>query len=226
MDIRLKGRMDGVEAAEHIRHECSLPIIFLTAHSDPATLQRAKLTEPFGYILKPFEELELSTHIEMALYKHQVEQKLRQQREWLQVTLQSIGDAVITTDAVGKVTSLNPVAEELTGWKMAEALNRPIEEVFNIINEETRSPAPNPVGKVLREGKILGLANHTAVISRDGKERAIEDSAAPIKDAQGEDHRRGDGVSRRDGAQEGGNSGAGESRANQPGLGLVQNGHL
>ena len=87
MDIRLKGRMDGVEAAERIRRECDVPVIYLTAHSDSATLQRAKLTEPFGYILKPFEERELETHIEMALYKHQAERKLRQQREWLRVTL-------------------------------------------------------------------------------------------------------------------------------------------
>ncbi len=185
MDIRLKGPMDGVQAADVIRQECDIAVIYLTAHSDPATLQRAKLTEPFGYILKPFEELELETHIQMALYKHQAEQKLREQREWLQVTLQSIGDAVLTTDAAGKVTSLNPVAEELTGWKMAEALGRPLAEVFDIINEESRKPAPNPVERVLKEGKIVGLANHTALISRDGMERAIEDSAAPIQDAQG-----------------------------------------
>jgi PAS domain S-box-containing protein len=185
MDIRLKGRMDGVEAAQIIRQDFDLPVIFLTAHSDPGTLQRAKLTEPFGYILKPFEELELETHIQVALYKHQADQEVRRQREWLRVTLQSIGDAVVTTDAAGKVTSLNPVAEEMTGWKIAEALNHPIEEVFNIINEKTGKPAPNPVEKVLKEGKVVGLANHTALISREGKPWAIEDSAAPIKDAQG-----------------------------------------
>ncbi len=78
MDIRLEGRMDGVEAAEQIRRECDLPVIYLTAHSDRATLERAKLTEPFGYILKPFEEPDLLAHIEMALYKHQAELKLRE----------------------------------------------------------------------------------------------------------------------------------------------------
>src|SRR5208283_2579766 len=81
MDIRLAGQMDGVEAAERIRKECNLPVIYLTAYSDRATLQRAKLTDPFGYILKPFEERELETHIEMALHNHQAECKLRQQRE-------------------------------------------------------------------------------------------------------------------------------------------------
>ncbi len=78
MDIRLAGAMDGVEAAEHIRRQCDLPVIYLTAHSDRATLQRAKLSEPFGYILKPFEKIELESHIEMALYKHQAERKLRE----------------------------------------------------------------------------------------------------------------------------------------------------
>ena len=186
MDIRLKGPMDGVEAARAIGQECDIPVIYLTAHSDPATLDRAKQTEAFGYILKPFEAPDLETHIQIALYKHRADQKVREQREWLEVTLRSIGDAVITTDAAGKVTSLNPVAEALTGWKMAEALNRPLGEVFNIIDEETRKPAFNPVGRVLKEGKVMGLANHTALLSREGRETAIEDSAAPIKDAQGQ----------------------------------------
>jgi PAS domain S-box-containing protein len=113
------------------------------------------------------------------------EEELRQQREWFEVTLSSIGDAVITTDTQGSVTFLNPVAEMMTGWKTAEACDQPLEKVFNIINEETRQPAHNPVHKVLREGRVVALANHTALIARDGTERGIEDSAAPIKDAAG-----------------------------------------
>jgi two-component system, cell cycle sensor histidine kinase and response regulator CckA len=185
MDIRLQGGMDGVEAAQAIHRDRAVPVIYLTAHADAATLERAKLTEPFGYILKPFEERQLESHIQMALYRHQAEERVRQEREWLRVTLHSIGDGVITTDAAGRVTFLNPVAEELTGWKLAEALGRPVGEVFSLINEETRKPAPNPVERALREGKVVGLANHSALISREGKERAIDDSAAPIKDSQG-----------------------------------------
>src|SRR5208283_2216108 len=83
MDIRLKGSMDGIEAAEAIGTKVDIPIIYLTAHSDAATLARAKVTGPFGYILKPFEERELATQIEMALYRHQADQQLRRQREWL-----------------------------------------------------------------------------------------------------------------------------------------------
>jgi len=106
------------------------------------------------------------------------------QREWFQVTLRSIGDAVIASDREGHVTFMNPVAETLTGWTVAEALGRPLAEVFHIINEKTREPVENPADKVMRVGVVIGLANHTALISRDGQERPIADSAAPI---QGED---------------------------------------
>lgn len=99
--------------------------------------------------------------------------------------LQSIGDAVIVTDATGKVTLLNPVAETLTGWPNEEARNRPLEEIFQIVNEETLQPAENPVARVLREGRVIGLANHTLLIDRYGQHRPIADAAAPIRDEDG-----------------------------------------
>jgi PAS domain S-box-containing protein len=111
--------------------------------------------------------------------------ELSQQREWFQVTLSSIGDAVITTDLNGKVTFLNPMAEKMTGWKSPEATGRPLEQVFNIIDEKTRLPLDNPLHKALIEGVVVGLANHTILIGREGVEIAIEDSAAPIRDAAG-----------------------------------------
>ena len=117
MDIVLKGDMDGVEAAEQIRARFNIPIIYLTAYSDDKTLERAKITEPFGYIIKPFEEREFNSTIEIALYKHKMESKLRESEEWLATTLRSIGDAVISTDREGFVTFINPAAEVLTGWK-------------------------------------------------------------------------------------------------------------
>ena len=108
------------------------------------------------------------------------EAKEREQRERLRVTLESIGDAVIATDTQGCVTFVNSVTESLTGWNQAEATGKPLEEVFKIINAQTRQPAENPVARVLREGKVVGLANHTRLIARDGSEIAIDDSAAPI----------------------------------------------
>ena len=118
--------------------------------------------------------------------RKQFEQDLMEAKEKAQVTLSSIGDAVITTDEKGLVQYLNPVAEDLTGWKTLESINRPLPEVFNIRNEITKNPVENPVERCLRENIIVGLANHTELVSRDGKIFAIEDSAAPIRDNQGE----------------------------------------
>jgi PAS domain S-box-containing protein len=103
----------------------------------------------------------------------------------LQVTLRSIGDAVITTGVDGRVTDLNPAAEALTGWTTAAAVGQPLDAVFRIVNEETRRPVANPATRALREGTVVGLANHTLLIHKDGSARPIDDSAAPIRDAQG-----------------------------------------
>jgi PAS domain S-box-containing protein len=115
----------------------------------------------------------------------EADEALRQQSEWLRVTLASIGDAVISTDAKGRITFLNGVAEALTGWPRSEALGRALPEVFYIISEQTRRPAENPALRALREGTIVGLANHTVLIARDATERLIDDSAAPIRDDAG-----------------------------------------
>ena len=106
------------------------------------------------------------------------------EKERAQVTLDSIGDAVITTDVLGIVEYLNPIAEALTGWTTLEAVGRPLEQVFQIVNEKTSTPVENPIVRCLREGRIVGLANHTVLIHREGQRVAIEDSAAPIRDRQ------------------------------------------
>jgi PAS domain S-box-containing protein len=113
------------------------------------------------------------------------EAELREQRAWFEVTLSSIGDAVITTDVRGHVSFLNPIGEAMTGWSLQEARGVHLERIFRIVNEDTRQPVANPVSKVLQEGAIVGLANHTVLIAKDGSEVAIEDSAAPIRDANG-----------------------------------------
>jgi PAS domain S-box-containing protein len=105
--------------------------------------------------------------------------------ELLRVTLRSIGDAVITTDTDGRVTYLNAVAGSLTGWTLEEAVGQPLNRVFRIVNEETRAPVENPAIKALRQGVVVGLANHTVLVDKAGRERPIDDSAAPIIDEQG-----------------------------------------
>ena len=110
---------------------------------------------------------------------------IQEQRERLHVTLASIGDGVISTDAQGCITFLNPVAENLVGWKTEEAAGRNLSDVFRIVNGETRQPVENPAIRALRDGRIVGLANHTVLISKAGMDPPIDDSAAPIRDADG-----------------------------------------
>jgi len=117
--------------------------------------------------------------------RQQAAEKLRQSEENLQATLYSIGDGVLAVDANARVTRINPVAEQLTGWTEKDAIGRALDEVFNIINEDTGAKAQNPIGRVLAGGVVVGLANHTALIARDGTVRPIADSGAPIRDAQG-----------------------------------------
>jgi len=185
MDIMLQGDLDGIQAANEIQEKLEIPVIMLTAYADEGTLERAKITEPYGYILKPFEERELYTSIEMALYKHEAERRLKEREQWLTTTLKSIGDGVIATDTLGQITFMNPIAEELTGWKRDEASGEQLTKVFNIINERTRKPPENPVDKVLQEGIVLNVANHTLLLSKDGKAIPIDNSAAPIRDENG-----------------------------------------
>ncbi len=117
--------------------------------------------------------------------RERAEEELRQQREWLRVTLNSIGDGVIAAGTDGRITFLNPVAADLTGWSPAEALGQPIEAVFRIVNEKTHAPTESIVSRVLKENRVIMLGNHTALLAKDGREIPVEDSGAPILDAAG-----------------------------------------
>jgi PAS domain S-box-containing protein len=184
MDIQLGHGIDGVQAADAIRRAAGLPVVYLTAHSDPATLQRAKLAEPFGYVLKPYEERDLQTAIEIGLYRHHMEQRLRENEAWLAATLASIGDGVIATDDQGHVRFLNTVAERLTGWTQPEALGEPVTEIFEIVDRDRR-PVANPALEALAQGRNATLAENTVLVARDGRECLVDDSAAPIRDVSG-----------------------------------------
>ncbi len=185
MDIMLEGEMDGVAAAEQIRLHFDIPVIYLTAFSDGSTLHRAKITEPFGYILKPFEIRELHTTIEMALYKHRLEKKLKENERWLAATLKSIGDGVIATDDKGRVTFMNPMAELLTGWQQAEAMDKELAEVFNIIKIESPTRLKSPITHMFQEEGGTDAVNQSALIARDGTKRAIDEITTPISDEHG-----------------------------------------
>ena len=179
MDIRLKGAIDGVETAEELRRRFNIPVVYLTAYADANTLQRAKVTEPFGYILKPFEERELYTCIEVALYKHQMERRLKESEQWLVTTLQCIGDAVMATDVTGRVKFLNPVAEELTGWKQVDAVEHSFPDVFHIL---AREDLPEIVlEQVLSESQVRDRPNEAILIAKTGCATPIEYRAASIR---------------------------------------------
>ena len=172
MDITLRGGMDGVEAVEEMRRRIDVTVVYITAHSDEATLQRAKITDPFGYVLKPFDERELLKTIEMALYKNATDRKLREHQHWLSTTLQTIDDAVITTDTEGRVHLFNPVAERMTGWTSQEAVGRRIEAVCTFINDETRHAS-------------IKSGDSVIMVSRTGKRTHMQRIVTPIRDARG-----------------------------------------
>jgi len=134
MDVKLRGAVDGVAAAEQIRSHFQLPVVYLVAHPDRDTLQRAKVTEPYEYVVKPFEERELHSSIEIALYKHEVENRLKKSERWLSAVLENISDAVVIADEEGRVRFLNPTAELLTGRKQEEVLGKNLGELFSTMD--------------------------------------------------------------------------------------------
>jgi PAS domain S-box-containing protein len=185
MDIVLKGEIDGIETAQEIRNKYNIPIVYLTAYEDDKTLKRAKLTQPLGYILKPFEERYLRSSIEMALYKHKMENKVKENERWLATILKSVGDAVIVTNENLEVKYMNPVAEYLTGWAIESSMDRKLDEVYKVIDEETRETLVNSAKRSLQDNTITGLAHSALLITREGKEIPIDDTASPMRDDDG-----------------------------------------
>ena len=184
MDIKLKGSMDGIVTAAKVRERFELPVIFLTSHSDEATLARAKETRPHGYLIKPFEDRDLRTAIEVALHKHTLEVQLERRERWFSTTLQSIGDAVIAADEEEKITFMNLIAERITGWRQADAVGKRVDEVFRVIDARGDT-LPSPVGEALRDNLIVELPRDASLRARSGATVAVDDSAAPIVDERG-----------------------------------------
>jgi len=184
IDIRLKGDLDGIELAQQLRDRFEIPSVFLTAYADGPTVERAKKAEPFGYLVKPFDERELQTTIETALYNHRVGVKLRESEQWLAATLRCIGEGLIVTDEKGLVRLVNPVAEALTGCEGRNALGKELKEVFKLLEETTRTPMENPAAQVVRTGqqseRVAGV-----LVSKPGAERLVQANASPIRNPEG-----------------------------------------
>jgi two-component system cell cycle sensor histidine kinase/response regulator CckA len=183
MDIRIKGARDGIETAEILKSQFDVPVVYLTAYADQQTVARAKLTEPHAYLLKPVKVDELRTAVEIAIYKHEMERRHRERERWFATTLRSIGDAVISTDAEGCITLMNPMAESMTGFQTSEVRGKRLSEIMRLIDETTQEVVEDPVAQVLRAGKVMHVRG--AIVARAGEQRIIADSAAPILDEAG-----------------------------------------
>jgi PAS domain S-box-containing protein len=169
MDIRLDGSMDGITTAQALKDELETPVVYLTAHSDNDTLNRAKITEPLGYLLKPIADSDLRSVVQIALYKAEMERRLRNSEAWLSTTLRSVGDGIVATNAIGEIVFMNPLAEQLTGWCANEADRRQLMDVVGLSDESTGEPARNPVYDL-----FAGESRCYSLLSKVGAVTAVE----------------------------------------------------
>lgn len=185
MDIRLDGQRDGIDAALEIRARQRIPVIFVTAHADRATLERAKQAGPFGYVVKPLGPAALQAALEMAVYKHALERQLEEQEAWLRTTLASVADAVVVADAGGHVMLLNRAAELLTGWPQLEAKGRALDAILPIEAEQAGSGAGDLASLAILRDNVVPLPDRTQLAARTGRKTIVEGAVAPVKASPG-----------------------------------------
>jgi AmiR/NasT family two-component response regulator len=194
MDVKLKGDIDGIEAASAVRDRFDIPVVYLTAYTDVNIVDRAKITEPYGYVIKPFAATDLRTAIEIALYRHQVDRLARKREKLLNSTLASIGDALVTTDLDQKITFLNP-SRRKPDWlysarrNVGSSFNQVVQMLDSEGNSEsniTNATTETIVGRAMTENRVIRLSAGTLLVDRDNKRIPIVDSVAPIKDEFGE----------------------------------------
>ena len=185
MDVRLKGEMDGIEAASALRFQQGIAVVYLSVYADNDTLKRASKTEPFGYILKPFEERELHTTIEMALYRRELERRFKENETLVRNDAAKYRRSGNFYRCFGMIKFMNTAAENLTGWKMNEVLGEDLLKVFRTAENAVNPHFINPVDQILKNKITAVLKNDATLISREGKEIPIDESASPIKDELG-----------------------------------------
>lgn len=178
MDIRLQGEMDGIQAAEQIWNKLQIPVIYVTGHSDKNTVERATLTFPFGYILKPVRDKELYVAIQTALNRYEREQ-------FLSTVLRGMGDGVVVVDKQLHIKYLNPAGEYLTGWQLSDAMNQDVTHVVEFIDELTQKQVQHPIISALQQDATVYLNGHTLLVSKTGSTVPVADSAVPLRDQQG-----------------------------------------
>jgi PAS domain S-box-containing protein len=181
MDIQLDGQMDGIDVAHRLKGSLDVPVVFLTAYGNETTLQRAKTAQPFGFLLKPFQERELRSAVEVALYKHGMEKKLRQRESWLDAILRGMADCVIATDAAGFITFMNPPAERLTGQTLDQVRELTLAKMLHLVDD---GRAPISLDTVLDGAGVHGTASAT-LVSPDQRETPVDLSVTRLQNNEG-----------------------------------------
>ena len=179
------GRLSGTETAIRILKIHHVPVIFLSSHAKPEVVARTERISTYGYVLKSTDGSILDASIKMALRLFQANVRLEAEREHLQATLDSIGDAVIATDAAGRITRINPIAQGLTGWNLEDALGKPVQEVAAITNVQTGLPAKHPVHVALSSGGIVERNRSSSLRAKGGAVHLIQDYSIPVKSRMG-----------------------------------------
>ena len=184
MDIRIRGEMDGIELARRVQEQFDVPVVYLTAHSDMETLQRAKVTGAFGHLAKPVQQSSLSSSIEIALYKHRVESELRRQRAWLETILSHMADGVMVTDDAGQIRFLNAAAEKLTGWTAAQAAGEQAGHVLPLVEPELDLARDEFLPAAIARGLPAALPSGVSALNPAGDAYPVDGELAPSLDGE------------------------------------------
>jgi PAS domain S-box-containing protein len=184
MDIRIKGDMDGAEAARILRERFDVPVVYLTAHADRDTLERAKQSRPLGYIVKPFHEAELHASVEMALYKHGHDRRSRGREQHVTDVLSALILGVTSVDQKEAVRMMNRAAEDLTGWSLKEATGTPVRQVLRLADATTGRDLELPLTQALEQRSVVEIRDRV-LITKDGGQRRVSGNIAPLRAADG-----------------------------------------
>ncbi len=187
MDIHLKGEMTGIDVSEQVRSELQIPIVFLTANADRNTFKEANQTDPYGYLLKPFEQRELGIAIEIALHKHEKEQVVRSSEHWYATAFQSLSEAVIATDRHGDVVFMNALAESMTKWSLTEALDRPVSDVlaFQKDGSKENSILNSALSAALEGVGMMSLPSQAQLLNRSWQTFSVDGHVVALRDPTG-----------------------------------------
>jgi PAS domain S-box-containing protein len=182
LDIKLKGELDGIHIAEHIKKTYDIPVIFLTSFVDKNTLDRAKITEPYGYIVKPFSESDLQTTVEMALYKFKKDLQVRENEKRYVNALVNVEEAILITDTECRITFLNPKAETITGFGNESAQGINLFKIIKFENEEYEIGNADALNRYMKQGEVLQIPQCNITMIRDYQVKKGSVTCSPIRD--------------------------------------------